>query len=224
MKLLIADDEKDFAQALSQSLKCNNFSVDCVYDGLDAYNYAMTGKYDILILDVMMPKLDGFEVAKKLRANDSEIPIIFLSAKGESVSRTKGLDLGADDYLSKPFELDELLARIRAVIRRTNKEAKNIITFGNLSLDISTHVLICGDKEMNLINKEFQILELLMLQPGKIFSTNIIMEKVWNGDTLSDISTVWVFISNLRRKIEFLGGNVIIKSNRGSGYSLMLIK
>ncbi len=222
MKLLLADDEKDFVKALSQSLKSSNYCVDCVYNGQDAYDYAMTEKYDVIILDVMMPKLNGFEVAEELRDSKCQTPILFLSAKGDIDNRVKGLDLGGDDYLAKPFKLEELLARLRAIIRRSNRETSNIITYGNVSLDISSYKLICGDKAINLINKEFQIMELLMLQPGKVYSTNLIMEKVWNVDTLSDISTVWVFISNLRRKIEFIGGNVIIKSNRGSGYSLML--
>jgi two-component system, OmpR family, response regulator ArlR len=222
MKILLADDEKDFVQALSQMLKSNNYSVDCVYNGQDAYDYAMYTQYDAIILDVMMPSLDGFEVAKKLRESNVDIPIMFLSAKGELEDRIKGLDLGGDDYLTKPFQIDELLARLRVIIRRSNKETKNVISYGNLTLNISTYKLICGDKEINLINKEFQIMELFMLQPDKVFSTNLIMEKVWNIDTLSDISTVWVFISNLRKKIDFIGGNVIIKSNRGAGYSLEL--
>ncbi len=222
MKILIADDEKDFVKALGQMLKSNNYSIDCVYNGQDAYDYATLNKYDAIILDVMMPCLDGFEVAEKLRENNIDTPILFLSAKGELEDRIKGLDLGGDDYLTKPFQVDELLARLRVIIRRSNKETKNVISYGNLTLNISTYKLSCGENSVNLINKEFQIMELLMLQPEKLFSTNLIMEKIWNVDTLSDISTVWVFISNLRKKIEQIGGNVIIKSNRGAGYTLKL--
>lgn len=187
MKILIADDEKDLVKALGQMLKSNNYSIDCVYNGQDAYDYATLNEYDAIILDVMMPCLDGFEVATKLRENNIDTPILFLSAKGELEDRIRGLDLGGDDYLTKPFQVDELLARLRVIIRRSHKETKNVISYGNLTLNISTYKLSCGENSVNLINKEFQIMELLMLQPEKLFSTNLIMEKIWNVDTLSDI-------------------------------------
>lgn len=220
MKILLAEDEKSLSNALVTILKHHNYLVDAVYNGEDASSYASTNTYDLLILDIMMPKQNGFEVLKTLRNNKNSIPVLILTAKSEIEDKVYGLELGADDYLTKPFNTQELLARIKALTRRRQNQIEDTLTFGNLSLNRSTLKLSNGKKELSLIGKEFQILELLMLNPNMLISTEKIMEKIWGYDSNTEINAVWTYISYLRQKIKKLNGNFIIKATRNIGYSL----
>ena len=220
MKVLIADDEKELTNALSAILKHNNYSVDCVYNGEDALYYIENGTYDALILDVIMPKVYGYKVLETLRKAGNTTPIMMLTAKSDIDDKVKGLDLGADDYLPKPFEVKELLARLRVILRRNSSTTTNVLTLGNLSLDISTYEIFVGDSRVKLSNKEFQIIELLMLKPGNVISTERIMDKAWDYDTEAELNVVWVFISGLRKKLAQINANVEIRSNRGVGYTI----
>lgn len=220
MKILLAEDEKSLSNALVTILKHHNYLVDAVYNGEDASSYASTNTYDLLILDIMMPKQNGFEVLKTLRNNKNSIPVLILTAKSEIEDKVYGLELGADDYLTKPFNTQELLARIKALTRRRQNQIEDTLTFGNLSLNRSSLKLSNGKKELSLIGKEFQILELLMLNPNMLISTEKIMEKIWGYDSNTEINAVWTYISYLRQKIKKLNGNFIIKATRNIGYSL----
>ncbi len=220
MRLLLAEDEKELTHALLTVLKHNNYSVDVVYNGADALDYIISGNYDGVILDIMMPKLDGISVLKEVRKNKNSVPILLLTAKSEIDDRVNGLDSGADDYLTKPFSMKELLARIRAMTRRQTDTSNSILRFGNISLDRSTYQLSCANNSYRLGNKEFQMLEMLMIHPGQIISTRQFMEKIWGFDSDSEQNVIWVYISYLRKKIAVLKANVSIKATRGLGYSL----
>lgn len=220
MKLLIADDDRDIIKALTALLEHSHYSTDAVQNGRDAYDYAVAGDYDALILDVMMPGMDGLEVLKKLRADGIRTPVLLLSARGEVEDRINGLDAGADDYLPKPFAAGELLARVRAMLRRRDQYRGDILEFQGLALNLSTYELTCGGESLRLINREFQMLELLMQSPGNVISTERFLERIWGWDTQVDVSVVWVYISNLRKKLEKLNAPVSIKAVRGAGYCL----
>lgn len=220
MKLLYAEDEKSLSEAVVDVLEYNKFSVDAVYDGMDALDYAQSGHYDGIILDVMMPKLSGLEVLERLRAAGSKTPILLLTAKSEIEDRIAGLDLGADDYLPKPFAMGELLARIRAMLRRRAEFTPDVLTLGNLSLDRQSYSLSVGDNRMILPKLEFQLMELFLLNRGIYLSTEDILVKVWGYDTDTEIGVVWVYISYLRKKLTALGANVAIQAKRNIGYTL----
>ncbi|MBQ1823358.1 MAG: response regulator transcription factor [Lachnospiraceae bacterium] len=220
MRILFAEDEHELSDAVVAVLKHNHYSVDAVYDGQDAYDYLSAQEYDGAILDIMMPKMDGLEVVKKIRAEGNHIPVIFLTAKSELDDKILGLDTGADDYLTKPFAMKELLARLRAITRRSGEVADNVLTFKDLSLDCSSYTLSCGDKNVALPNKEFQMMEMLMRNPGQIFSQDRFMDRIWGLDTDTDLSVVWVYISYLRKKMQSIGSGVKIKATRKVGYSL----
>lgn len=220
MRILIADDEQALVDGLVTILKRNSFSVDCCYNGKDALDLVLKNHYDVVILDIMMPYLDGYEVLRKMKERNVSSPVLFLSAKGETEDKVKGLDLGADDYLAKPFESMELIARIKALIRRSGSTGNDVLSFGETFLDLSTFSLRHKKKEVSLINKEFHIMELLMSKPHQVFSAERIMQLVWPYDSLADISTVWTFVSSLRRKLKSIDSDISIKSNRGLGYSL----
>lgn len=220
MRLLLAEDEKELSNALVVILKHNNYSVDAVYNGQDAYDYAMTGVYDGIILDIMMPKMDGITVLKELRSNGVDVPILLLTAKSQVEDRVVGLDSGADDYLPKPFATKELLARIRAMTRRKTVVSENLLRFENMSLDRLTFELSSEKESVKLANKEFQMMEMFMLNPGQIISAERLMEKIWGYDSDSEINVVWVYISYLRKKLSLLDVNVQIKATRNAGYSL----
>lgn len=225
MRILLAEDEKELSNALVAILKHNNYSVDPVYDGADALDYGLTENYDIIILDIMMPKMSGLAVLERLREKGIKTPILMLTAKSEIEDRIIGLDLGADDYLSKPFAMGELLARVRAMGRRKSEFTPNLITLGNISLNIETYELsgnISPDKiqSIRLGNKEFQMLEMLMTNPKRLISTEQFMEKIWGYDAEAEINVVWVYISYLRKKLASLEANVKIKAVRGVGYTL----
>lgn len=220
MRILLAEDERELSNALVAILRHNNYSVDAVFDGADALDYAIAGNYDALILDIMMPKMSGLEVVKALRAQGCTAPVIFLTAKAETQDKITGLDCGADDYLTKPFITGELLARLRALTRRKTDLAPNNLEFGNITLNRSTYELSGRDACFRLGNKEFQMLEMLMCSNGRLVSTDQFMEKIWGFDSEAEINVVWVYISYLRKKLLAAGANVEIKASRGAGYSL----
>ena len=220
MRLLLAEDERELSKALCAILKHNNYSVDAVFDGQDALDYGMDENYDGIILDLMMPKKNGLEVLEALRKAGVSTPVLILTAKSQIEDKIVGLDKGADDYLTKPFATGELLARIRAMTRRKSEFTPNVMTFGNLSLNRETFELSSPTGEVRLGNKEFQMLEMLMDNPGRLISTEQFMERIWGYETEAEINVVWVYISYIRKKLAGLGANVEIKATRGVGYSL----
>lgn len=220
MRILLAEDEKELSDALVTVLGHNSYSVDAVYNGQDALDYLDTGNYDGAILDIMMPKLDGITVLKRVRASGSRIPILLLTAKSEIDDRVEGLDSGADDYLTKPFSMKELLARIRAMTRRQTEAADSVLRFSDITLDRSTCRLSAGGGTIRLANKEYQMLEMLMAGSGQIISAGQFMDRIWGYDSEAELNVVWVYISYLRKKLASLGAHVQIKASRGLGYSL----
>lgn len=222
MRLLLAEDEKDLSDALVTVLKHNNYSVDAVYNGQDALDYLEAGDYDGAILDIMIPKMDGITVLKKVRTDGIHLPIILLTAKSEIDDRVTGLDSGADDYLTKPFSMKELLARIRAMTRRQEKTTDSILQFSDIQLDRSTYQLSNSEgTTIRLANKEYQMLEMLMTNPGQVISVDQFMDKIWGYDSEAEFNVVWVYISYLRKKLSSLHAHVQIKATRGVGYSLI---
>lgn len=224
MRLLLAEDEKELSKALCAILKHNNYSVDAVYNGQDALDYGLAENYDGIILDLMMPKKNGLEVLSELRSAGISTPVIILTAKSEVEDRILGLDTGADDYLTKPFNMGELLARIRALTRRRAEFSPNILSLGNITLNRENFELSCGDETIRLGNKEFQMLEMLLTNPGRLISTEQFMEHIWGYDSDAEINVVWVYISYLRKKLSSVGADVEIKAVRGAGYTLEEIK
>ena len=220
LRILLAEDERELSNALVAILKHNNYSVDAVYDGQDALDYGLAENYDVIILDIMMPKMNGLDVLQKLREQGISVPILMLTAKTEIDDRIHGLHLGADDYLGKPFAMGELLARVRAMSRRKSEYTPNLIELGNISLNKENYELSNGKSALRLGNKEFQMLQMLMMNPKSLISTEQFMERIWGYDTEVEINVVWVYISYLRRKLESLDANVKIKAVRGVGYTL----
>ena len=221
MRILLADDEQELTEALKVILTYNKYSVDIVHDGQNAYDYATTIDYDGIILDVMMPKMNGIEVLKELRIAGITTPVMMLTAKGQLADKVEGLDAGADDYLPKPFETEELLARLRAMLRRGGKSfSPNMLTFGDLCLDRTSYELSCGNNSIRLANKEFQMMELMLSNPTSVISTEKFMDRVWGYETDSEINVVWAYISYLRKKLTILGSSVELKALRGRGYIL----
>ncbi len=220
MRLLVAEDEKHLADALYEILTMSKYSVDIVYNGEDALQYISMTKYDAVILDVMMPKKDGIEVLRAIRASGNSVPIMMLTAKSEIDDKVAGLDAGADDYLAKPFATKELLARIRAMTRRMDTVSINELSFGNISLN-STSYELCGEnKSIPLTNKEYQIIEMLLRNTTSYITSERFMEHIWGYDSESEINVVWAHISAVRKKLEDLEANFIIKSARNLGYIL----
>lgn len=220
MRLLLAEDEKELSDALVAILKHNNYSVDAVYDGQEALDYLEAQEYDGAILDIMMPKMDGLTVLKKIRERGNPVPVLLLTAKTAVDDRVTGLDAGADDYLGKPFAMKELLARIRAMTRRQTEAPQLVLQCGNITLHRATFELATTLEAIRLANKEFQMMEMLMSNQGQIISTERFMEKIWGYDSETEINVVWVYISYLRKKLVNIGANVEIKAIRNQGYSL----
>ena len=220
MRLLLAEDEKDLSKALCTLLKYNNFAVDAVFNGADAIDYLESGVFDCAILDIMMPKVDGITVLKTIRAKGNNIPVLMLTAKSEIDDKCLGLDSGADDYLTKPFSTKELLARIKALVRRKSEKIENNLIFGDIELNRSTYELQSQKGSVKLNNKEFQMLELMMLSPKKMISVDQFMNKVWDYESEAELNVVWVYISYLRKKLKSVGSRVEIRSNRNVGYYL----
>lgn len=220
MRLLIAEDELDLAEALTVFFEKNQFSVDAVGDGFSAYEYASSGEYDAIILDVMMPKMNGVEVLQKLRQEGIKTPVMMLTAKAEKDDRITGFNAGADDYLPKPFEPDELICRVRAMLRRSEEYKPTVLSFGDVSLNCATGMMESHGKKIRLSGREFQVMELFMRSPNVVFSADRIMERVWGWDSDAEINVVWVHISNLRKKLKSISSCVSIYANRVIGYVL----
>lgn len=220
MRLLIAEDELDLAEALTVFFEKNHFSVDAVHNGFDAYEYAASGGYDGVILDVMMPKMNGIQVLERLRAEGCRTPIMMLTAKGQKDDRITGFNAGADDYLPKPFDPDELLSRVRAMLRRSEAYQPSVLAWGDVTLDPGTGLLACGGQSVRLGGREFQVMEMFLRNPRQVFSAERIMERIWGWDNEAEINVVWVNISNLRKKLKAIGSRVTLKVNRGLGYAL----
>ncbi len=220
MRILVADDEPEMTMVLEALLQREHYSVDVVDNGQDALDYGLAENYDCLILDIMMPKLDGIQVLRALRAENISTPVLLLTAKSQVEDRVAGLDSGADDYLPKPFDNREFIARVRALTRRGGEYTPSVLTAGNVTLDCSTFELKCGPSCIRLGNKEFQMLELLMRQKGRLISTEQFMEHIWGYDSDAEINVVWAYVSYLRRKLEAVGASVRIAARRGQGYLL----
>lgn len=220
MRLLLAEDERALSKALATILERSNYSVDTVYDGEAALEYLAADNYDGVILDIMMPKKDSITVLKELRSRGSKIPVLILTAKSEVDDKVLGLDSGANDYLTKPFHSRELLARIRAMTRTQSSQTSSVLQMGNITLDQRTYELSSPTGSFRLANREFQILELLMQNPGNLISAERLMEKIWGYDSETEISVVWVYISYLRKKLSALGANIQIRATRNVGYCL----
>lgn len=223
MRLLLAEDEVELSRALVTILKHNNYSVDAVYNGEDALEYLKSEIYDGAIFDIMMPKMNGLEVLRAIRAEGNAIPVLLLTAKSEIDDKVAGLDSGADDYLAKPFAVKELLARIRAMLRRKTEAVDVVLRYGNVSLNLSTFELIGEKGKFRLANKEFQIMEILLSNPESITSSERLMEKIWGYDSETEQNVVWVYLSYLRKKLMSIGANIQIKAFRNLGYSLEMI-
>ena len=220
MRILVADDEPGMTMVLEALLQREHYSVDVVDNGQDALDYGLAENYDCLILDIMMPKLDGIQVLQALRTKNVSTPVLLLTAKSQVEDRVAGLDSGADDYLPKPFDNREFIARVRALTRRGGEYTPSVLTAGNATLDCSTFELKCGSSCIRLGNREFQMLELLMRQKGRLISTEQFMERIWGYDSDAEINVVWAYISYLRRKLEAVGADVRISARRGQGYLL----
>ncbi|MCQ5130071.1 response regulator transcription factor [Butyricicoccus faecihominis] len=220
MRILIADDETDLTDALQDILAREHYSVDVVDNGNDALDYGLAENYDCIVLDIMMPGRDGLSVLAALREQGVSTPILLLTAKSEIGDRIQGLDAGADDYLPKPFNIGEFLARVRAMTRRAGSFTPNLLSIGNITLDRTTFVLQCGENTIRLANKEFQMLELLLRQQGRFISTEQFMERIWGYESEAEQNVVWAYVSYLRKKLGAIGANVCIAASRGRGYLL----
>jgi len=220
MKLLFAEDEVGLSEAIVDILNYQGYYVDAVYDGNDALYYAQNQQYDGIILDVMMPGLSGFDVLERLRHSGCRTPVLLLTARAEVEDRIRGLDLGADDYLPKPFDTRELLARVRAMLRRREEYTPSVLVFGDIALDSSSFELRCGDRTVLLAKLEYRLMEVLILNQGIYLSSEDLLVKVWGYDTESDRGSVWVYISYLRKKLSGIGSRVKIRARRNVGYTL----
>lgn len=220
MRILLAEDERSLSRAMMALLERNHYSADAVYDGEEALAYLECGNYDALILDLMMPKLDGLSVLRRLREGGNRIPVLILTAKSEVDDKVLGLDTGANDYLTKPFSTPELMARIRAMTRSQTTQATSRLTFGNITLDQTTFELSSPSSSVRLTNKEFQMMELLMRNPRQRISPERFLERIWGYDSDVELNVVWVYLSYLRKKLAALQANVQIKAFRNAGYAL----
>lgn len=220
MRLLLAEDEEAMSEAIVDILEYHRYQVDAVYDGGEALDYIHGAQYDGIILDIMMPVRSGLEVLRQIRSEGNHTPVLLLTAKAEVEDRIEGLDLGADDYLPKPFAMGELLARLRAMLRRREEYQPDLLTFGDISLNPDSGVLSCADRSVALPKLEFQMLEVLMRNQGICLSSEDLLEKVWGYDTEADVGSVWVYISYLRRRLSTVGSAVKIRAKRNIGYTL----
>ena len=220
MRILIVEDEKELQSTIAEGLRLDGYAVDTCDDGKTACEICFVEKYDLVILDLNLPEMDGLEVLQQIREFDSELKVLILSARNTVSDKVHGLDKGANDYLTKPFAMGELLARLRSISRRQPEFSPNMLQYGNLSLNRENFELSTCRGICRLSGKEYQIMELLMRNPGRLISTELFLEKVWGYDAESDISVVWVYLSNLRKKMASIGANVQIKATRGAGYLL----
>lgn len=224
MRILLAEDERSLSRALIALLERNNYSADAVYDGEEALAYLEAGNYDALILDIMMPKMDGMTVLRRLREAGNAIPVLLLTAKSEVSDKVLGLDTGANDYLTKPFSTQELMARIRAMTRSQTGQTSSRLTFGNITLDQTTFELTSPAGSFRLANKEYQMMELLMRNPRQLISSERFLERIWGYDSDVELNVVWVYISYLRKKLSALHADIQIKVTRNAGYSLEVLE
>ena len=221
MKILLVEDTEQLNKALTTVLRRNSYVVDSAFDGEEALIFIEQYQYDLIILDIMLPKVNGLEVLKRIRSSNNQTPVLLLTAKSTTEDKITGLDLGADDYLAKPFVIDELLARIRALLRRTPQMSEDtILTFGDLRLDVQNSVLSNGEEKVTLMNKELQIMSILMKSGAKIVSLDIITKNAWDIEAYTTSENVWVFISYIRKKLESIRSKTKIKSIRYQGYYL----
>ena len=220
MRILLAEDERSLSRAVVALLEKNNYSADAVYDGAEALEYLVAENYDAVILDIMMPKMDGLTVLRKLRERGSHVPVLMLTAKSEVEDKVAGLDTGTNDYLTKPFATAELLARIRAMTRTQAVQTDSRLSFGNVVLDQTTFELTAPGGSFRLANREYQMIELLMRNPRQVIPTERFLEKIWGYDSDVEVNVVWVYISYLRKKLAALHANVQIRATRNTGYSL----
>lgn len=220
MRLLLAEDEEAMSEAVADILEYHKYQVDTVYDGNEALDYIHAAEYDGIILDIMMPGRSGLEVLRQIRSEGCRTPVLLLTAKSEIEDRIEGLDLGADDYLAKPFHMGELLARIRAMLRRREDYTPDIRSFGDVTLDPRTSELRCGDKSVELSRLECRMMDTLMLNHGIYLSSEDLLEKVWGYESDADVGSVWVYISYLRKQLAKVGSSVAVKAKRGTGYML----
>ena len=224
MRILLAEDEKSLSHAIETILKKNNYAVDVVFNGRDALTYLESDLYDAVILDIMMPYIDGITVLKTVRKHNNHVPILLLTAKHQIEDKVEGLDAGANDYLTKPFDFRELLARLRCIMRVPEVQNSNTLRIGNVTLDDVTCVLSTPLGSYQLANKEFQMMKLFMSSPGQIISADRFLEKIWDMDSSAEMNTVWTYVSYLRRKLEAISANVQITTKRNLGYALEEIK
>ena len=220
MRLLFAEDDRDISKAVQTLLERSGYSVDAVYNGQDALDYIEQADYDGVILDWMMPKKTGIEVLARMRGKGISTPVLMLTARDAIEDRVEGFDTGADDYLPKPFAASELLARIRAMLRRKVDYQHDVIKYADIELDKSAMTITCGKKSVSLNNKAFQLIEMLVEHPGAVLSIDQIMERIWGWDSDAEVNVVWVNISTLRKKLTEIGAHLKIKAIRGVGYSL----
>lgn len=220
MKLLYAEDERPLSEAVADILIYHKYIVDAVYNGQDAFDYALSGDYDGIILDIMMPEMDGIEVLSALRKNGCRTPILLLTAKTQVDDRIRGLDAGADDYLPKPFDMGELLARVRAMLRRREDFHPDLLSFGDLTLNIQSGTLSCGNTDFVLPKQEYRLMEQLMINYKIFLSTEELLTRAWGYDAETDINSVWLYISYLRKRLMAMGSTVEIVSKRNIGYRL----
>lgn len=220
MRILLAEDERSLSRAIIALLEKHNYSADAVYDGQEALDYLEAENYDAVILDIMMPRLDGLSVLRTLRERGSQIPVLLLTAKSEVEDKVTGLDSGANDYLTKPFATAELLARIRAMTRTQTAQTDSRMSFGNITLDQTTYELSSPSSSFRLANKEYQMMELLLRNPRQLIPSERFLEKIWGYDSDVELNVVWVYISYLRKKLTALQADIQIKATRNAGYSL----
>ncbi|MBE5938278.1 MAG: response regulator transcription factor [Lachnospiraceae bacterium] len=220
MRLLYAENEISMSEAVVDILVYHNYYVDAVYTGTEAYEYAMASEYDGIILDIMMPGMSGLQVLERIRKEGNQTPVLLLTAKTEIEDRIRGLDMGADDYLPKPFAMGELLARVRAMLRRKDNFTPDILECGDITLNMQSYQLCCGEKNVTLPKIEYQLMELFMLNVGIYISTEDLFVKVWGYDSDSELGVVWVYISYLRKRLQTLGTKVSIRAKRNVGYTL----
>lgn len=220
MRILIAEDEVELAKGLKFLLEKNKFTVDVVHDGEEALAYFGGRAYDVVVLDIMMPRVNGLDVLREIRGTGSGVPVLMLTAKTEVEDRVAGLEAGADDYLPKPFASPEFIARVKALSRRNAGYTELCLSFGNVQLDCNRYEMTCQKRAVRLNNKEFQLMELFMRNPRFVFSTAHLMDKIWGQDSEADISVIWTYVGFLRKKLKELEADIEIRTARGAGYYL----
>ena len=222
MKILLVEDDRELSNVITKALSIDKYNVDNAYDGIEALDFLEISKYDLVIMDIMMPRLNGYETLKEIRRRHNNIPVMMLTAKSLVDDKVLSLDAGADDYLTKPFQLKELLARIRALLRRKGTDLQDY-EYNDISLDQNTYEVKCNGKSVRLTSKEYQLLELFIRNPKNYFSADDILLRVWEYDSEVDVSVIWVFISQIRKHLASIGSNTTIKASRGIGYHLEVL-